>query len=204
MDNSSPHSGVAPLSPDTRPLNQWIFETIKPYIRGRTLEINGGELSLCSLFIESNRSLHLSDTNVVNLQYLKDHYNGIHLVRKVHNFDFTSPHFQQSYPKSLEVFDNVIAMKVTIADFYKFADNIKYCLAQGGVLVMILPAYNYIYSGLEENLEDWKRYNGKVTRQILSFGFSIIKIRYFNLELDKEKNGFAHSGLSTLAIFRKT
>jgi hypothetical protein len=184
-------------------LNRWIFEKISPYIKGRTLEINSGTNSLCTLFIEYNTPIHLCDTNDVHLQNLRETYEGSRLVRSVHDFDLMSSDFQESHPDTLDVFDTVIALNVPLLDFGKMVDNIKYVLPQGGTLALIFPAYTSIYHGLDQNLADWQRYNWKPIREILRFSFSILKVRYFNMSPVAAKNIFAHSGLSALLTVKK-
>jgi hypothetical protein len=191
------------ISDDIQSLNRWIFETIGPYIKGRTLEINSGTNSLCPIFIEHNRPIHLSDTNQLHLQALRETYKGNQLVRAVHNFDFLASDFQLSHPETLNAFDTVIALDLPTTDFSKIVDNIKYVIPQRGTLALILLAYTSIYHGLSQNLDDWKRYNGKSIKQILMFNFSILKIRYFNLTPNTPKDIFARSGLSALVAVQR-
>jgi hypothetical protein len=158
---------------------------------------------LCPLFIEYNRPIHLSHTNPLYLQPLREAYKGNGLVRSIHDFDFTAADFRGVHQETLNVFDTVIALNIAMTDFSKMAENIKYVLPQGGTLAMILPAYTSIYHGLDQNLADWKRYNRKPIREILRFSFSILKVRYFNLTPAPAKNIFAHFGLSALLTVKK-
>ena len=183
-------------------LNKWVFETIRPFIKGRTLEIGSGTNSLCPLFSEYNRPIHLSDTNQFYLQTLRDTYKDNPFVRAVHDFDFSSAEFQQSNPDTTNVFDTVIALNVSLTDSGNLVDNIKFVLRPGGTLAVIVPAYTYIYDGLGQNLYDWKRYNWKDMSSILMHKFSIQRVRYLNLKSDSAKNYFSRSGLSALATVR--
>jgi hypothetical protein len=188
---------------DIQNLNRWIFETTRPFINGRTLEINSGTNSLCPLFVEYGRPIHLSDTSLFHIQTLRETYKGNRLVRSVHDFDLANSDFQKSHPETLAVFNTVIALNVSMPDFTKMVENIKYLLFQGGTLAMMLPAYTSIYHGLDQNLADWKRYNGKSIKHILRFNFSILRIRYFNLSPNAAKDIFTHTGLSALLMFKK-
>jgi hypothetical protein len=194
---------IQQASDDIQSVTRWIFETIRPFIKGRTLEINSGTISLCPLFIGHNRPIHLSATKQFHLQALREAYKGNGLIRSIHDFDFTAADFRTIYPETLDVFDTVIALDVAMTDFTKMAENIKYVLPKGGTLAMILPAYTSIYHGLDQNLADWKRYNKKPIREILRFSFSILKVRYFILTPDPAKDIFAHSGLSALLTVKK-
>jgi len=171
-----------------------------PYVKGRTLELNSGTNSLCPFFLEYNRPIHLSDSNPSYLQTLRETYTGNRLVRDIHDLDLTAADFQQSHPDMRDVFDTVISLNVSMPDFVKMVGNLKYILPQKGTLAMILPAYTSIYNGLDQNLDDWKRYNRKVIKQILEFNFSILKVRFLNLDMDSAKYFSGKTGLSSLVI----
>jgi hypothetical protein len=204
MDTSITFPSYSNLSADIKPLEYWIFQMIRPYLNGRMLEINGASISLCPLLIEHNYPIHLSDANLENCEKLLNKYKNAPIIRGVHSFDITSHDFQQFNTNTRNVFNTVIALKLGILDFKKAAVNIKYVLPSGGILIMILPAYNYLYVGLENSVDDWKKYNDKSIKQILPFGFSVMKVRFFQLSLTQAQDGFAHSGLSALVVFRKT
>lgn len=184
-------------------MNRWIFKTIWPYIKGRTLEINSGTNSLCQLFTNYNRPIHLSDTNQLYIQTLQEAYRSNHLIRAVHDFNLMSADFQRSQPGTLNVFDTVITLSTSIQEFEQMADNIRYILPQEGTLILILPAHTSIYHGLDQNLNDWKRYNRKYLERIRLANFSILKVNYFNLATDIAKGFFPNSGLSALIIVQK-
>jgi len=189
-------------SAEAHPLYEWIVDTIGPYIKGRILEMNSGIHSLSRLFIEHNRPIHLSNANSSNVQLLKETFKGVKAVRDIHEFDFMAHDFQQRHSSTFEVFDTVLALNLSISNFMTSVDNIKYVLPKEGTLAMVLPADTYLYNGLDQNLDDWKKYNWNTIMQITHFGFSIMKVRYFNLPLDKEQHEFAHTGLSALVIYR--
>jgi hypothetical protein len=203
MDTAQIYSGIYQPSGDVKSLDKWIIENIAPFIKGRVIEIKSGIHSICSTFIEQNRPIHLSDTTPSTVQVLRAAYKGIKDIRDIHQFDFTNSKFQQLHSKTYNAFDTVLALKLSMSNFITAVDNLKYVLPKGGTLVLVLPADTYLYFGLGQNMEDWKRYNWQTIERIIQFGFSIIKVRYFNLPLNEEHHEFAHSGLSALAIFSK-
>jgi len=203
MDTTSTSPSFAEITDEAQTLNRWIFDKIRPYIKGRTLEISSGINSLCPFFIAHNRPIHLSDTDPNCFEILRATYSGNQIIRSVHSFNFAASDFKEAHPNTLNAFDTVMALNSSAADFGKMVDNINYVLPQGGTLVLILPAYTSIYHGLDQNLDLWKRYNAKAIRDIVRFNFSISKIRYLNLAPDTTKTFFANSGLSVLAIFQK-
>ena len=95
-------------------LKKWIFEMIKTYIHGRTLEIDGGETSLCPLFMDHNLPIHLTSRDQLVLRTLRDRYKDNDNVRAIHSFDFIAGDFQTRYPETRGVFDTVIGIKFSI------------------------------------------------------------------------------------------
>ena len=203
MATAPTSSPIDQTSDEVQRLNRWIYEIIRAYIKGRTLEIGSGTNSLWPLFLEDNRPIHLSDTNQFHIQTLRQTCNGNQFVRAVHNFDFLASDFQQSHSETLNVFDTVLALNCPAAGFEKMVGNIKYVLRSGGTFAMILPIYTSIYHGLNQNLDDWKRYNAKAIQRILMYNFSMLKVRYLNLPPDTVKNRFRNPGLSALLTVRK-
>jgi 16S rRNA A1518/A1519 N6-dimethyltransferase RsmA/KsgA/DIM1 with predicted DNA glycosylase/AP lyase activity len=57
-------------------LNQWIFETIRPYCHGNILEIGSGIGNISRFFIQNGYSITLSDTDEYYIDQLKKTFKG--------------------------------------------------------------------------------------------------------------------------------
>jgi hypothetical protein len=181
-------------------LNKWIFDAARPFIKGRTVEIQIGWGSMAPLFIAEDLPIHLSDPLPRNLDRLVETYKPSPTVRAVHAFHFTQPDFADINGSLKNVFDTVIAINAyDLASAQVFA-NFKILLRQKGHLIIVGPASTVLYHGLEEGEEQWKKYNYKAVMQLLKFEFKILCIRFFNRVSSQLDQTLSHHGLSVLAI----
>jgi hypothetical protein len=191
---------------DLTRLNNWIFDTIQPYIKGRTMEIGSGHGAMASIFVDHSLPIHLSDEYQVNRQLLQERFQGVDAVRMIHDMDFLSNDFERNYRSSLGKFATAVAVNITEHGYYnKIAlNNAKHLLRIRGHLIIIAPAYTSLYAGLEEDLEEWKKYNAVMIKKMLGENIEVLKVRYFNWNSTSDAALSAQAGLSTLAVLRKT
>jgi 2-polyprenyl-3-methyl-5-hydroxy-6-metoxy-1,4-benzoquinol methylase len=162
--------------------NQWMFDTIKPYCKGKILEIGSGIGNISSIFIKENYVLTLSD--------IRDHYcerlthQFIHFpnCEKVINLDLVDENFDLKYSHLLESFDTVFALNVVehIYDHKLAIQNCKKLLRKGGHIIILVPAYNFLYNRFDKELEHYRRYTKASLSEIISPTFTIIHEQYFN------------------------
>lgn len=187
-------------------LNNWIFETIQPYIKGRMLELGSGLGRFSSIFMKHNLPLHLSDEKESNREFLQIKFDGSPMFKMVHNIDFHCDTFSQTYASMLGVFDTVIAVNITEHGFYNdtILKNAKDLLRRRGHFVALTPSRAVLFNRMEKDLSGLKEYNLTVARNLMGIDFQILKVRCFNWVAESESSDFSQFGLSTLAIFRKT
>jgi hypothetical protein len=186
-------------------LNTWIFETIQPYVKGRTMEMGSGQGAITSIFIDHGLPIHLSDESQTNRQTLLKNFGGIEGIRMIHDIDFLSSDFEQQYFSSLGAFSTVIAANITQHGYYdtKALNKAKHLLRSRGHFIIVAPVYTTLYAGLEENLEEWKNYNAVVIKKMMGDNIDVLKVRYFNWKSDSDASFSNQTGLSTLAVLRK-
>jgi SAM-dependent methyltransferase len=186
-------------------LNKWMFSAIQPYIRGRILEIGSGNGELSDFFVQQGIHLHLSDENDDHCIKLREKFQGVNAIRKVHNINFLRQDFRAFYASKSEVFSTLIALNVADHNVYdKVAlANSKHLLRQRGFLIFVAPAYTALYPGTPENTQDLRRFNQKRLKALLDDDFEILKTRYFNLSGNMQNRLSNHLGLSVLALARK-
>ena len=189
----------------SKQLSQWIFNTIRPYLKGRTLEIGSGLGTISSIFIENGVNIHLSDGERYHCDLLSEKFNGRPAVRAVHMIDFHHPDFARIYVESLGPFNTVFAVNVvehSPADQLTTA-NAKLLLRKGNLLMLIAPVNTVLFYGLDQNEEEWERYNFDSVQKLFGGDFNIIKTRYINLAGVLDKPAPDQLGLSVLAIGQK-
>jgi hypothetical protein len=184
-------------------LNLWMFENIQPYIKGRTLEATSGSGLFSSCLVEQGIPIHLNDTNNSNRQMLRERFTGSGM-KAIHSLDLLRQDFEQYYSSYLGAFSTLISLNITEFAYHEKIelDNAKRLLRKGGHLIFAAPSFTALYPGLEQDLEDLNRYNGKTLRSLLSES-KILKIRYFSLEDMAENTAIIPTSLGMIVIARK-
>src|SRR5215207_9318613 len=85
--------------------NEWMYDTIKPFCKGRILEIGSGIGNISSFFIRDGASITLSDIRPAYCDHLRMQFKN----QPVTNLDLVHPNFEQQYATLLNSFDTVFA-----------------------------------------------------------------------------------------------
>src|ERR1700722_17833209 len=93
-------------------LNNWIFDNIYPYIKGRTLELGSATGGIASLFIHRDLPIHLTDENTINREKLRKRFEDIPAMRMIHDIDFTHDSFEKVYVDKAGVFSTMVAVNI--------------------------------------------------------------------------------------------
>ena len=159
--------------------NEWMYKTISPSCHGRILEIGSGIGNISRFFINDNREIVLSD--------LRDNYCDI-LKNKFQNevvkIDLVDPDFENKYAQLLGTFDTVFALNVVehIEDDVQAIANCKKLLKEGGVLIILVPAYQALFNNFDVELEHFRRYTQSSLKKIIAANqLTIEKTFSFNL-----------------------
>ena len=75
--------------------NKWMYDTIKPYCKGKILELGSGTGNISQFFLNDNKSITASDIRKNYRQYLMQTYVNYEL--EVLNIDMVHPEFDQKY-----------------------------------------------------------------------------------------------------------
>jgi 2-polyprenyl-3-methyl-5-hydroxy-6-metoxy-1,4-benzoquinol methylase len=163
--------------------NQWMYDTIRPYCHGNILEVGSGIGNISSFFVQDNFQITLSDVDDQYLQTLKDKYVSTRNVREVMLLDLEQTDFENVYKDKQNFFDTVFLLNVLehIKDDNKAMHNCKYLLKHGGTLIVLVPAYSWLYARLDKTLAHYRRYNLRKLQDILSRQqLTLRKQFYFN------------------------
>ncbi len=168
---------------EARQLNQWMFDTIRPYVKGSILEIGSGIGNISNIFVQYGIPLTLSDLDTRYCRMLEDRYAGEPMIRGIRSIDLGHADFENQYAELLGRFSTVFALNVVehICNDKLAIANAKLLLRTRGHLIVLVPAYTALYNGLDKGLDHWRRYNRESLRKLLSNDFEILKTQYFNL-----------------------
>jgi 2-polyprenyl-3-methyl-5-hydroxy-6-metoxy-1,4-benzoquinol methylase len=160
-------------------LNEWMYDTIKPYCKGKILEIGSGIGTISSFFIRSNSDITLSDLRSNYCEILRNKFS-----KDVLEIDLADPDFDVKYYFLLGKFDTIFSLNVVehIENDVQAIANCKKLLKDKGVLIILVPAYQWLFCDLDRELEHFRRYTKKkIELLFVENKMKITKTFYFNL-----------------------
>lgn len=163
--------------------NLWMAETIAPYVSGETLEIGSGLGNISRYFIDKDFQITLSDIESYYLDILKNQFLNTHNVKDIISIDLQSPNFAESYSELANKFDTVFYLNVL--EHLEFEDiaiqNSQFLLKSGGSLIVLVPAYSFLYSPMDKALDHYRRYTKRRLNNVFQRNNMVVtKSFYFN------------------------
>lgn len=99
------------------------------------------------------------------------------------NLDVADKDFDRKYSPLFETFDTIFALNVYehIEDDLLAAQNAKKLLKKGGKLVLLVPAYQWLYNNFDKELYHFRRYTkSSLGKLIKNSGYNLQKTWHFN------------------------
>ena len=157
--------------------NHWMYSTIKPYCKGRVLEVGSGVGNISAFFIQDGFKIYLTDIRDNYCAELKRKFSAEPNVIGVENIDLVDADFDTKYKHHLGSFDTVFALNVIehIENDGLAIANCKKLLTQNGNLIILVPAYQWLYNNFDKELYHYRRYTAKR----MSALFTKSEIQYF-------------------------
>lgn len=163
--------------------NRWMFATIEPYCKGNVLEIGSGIGNISAFFLENKHPIFLTDIRDNYCSTLKTNFKENPYLLGVENVDLVHPDFDIKYAQFIDKFDTVFALNVVehIENDALAISNAKKLLKKEGHLIILVPAYQFLYNQFDKELFHYKRYVKKeVIKLFNDNSLSIINSFYFN------------------------
>jgi SAM-dependent methyltransferase len=163
--------------------NQWMFSAISPYASGKILEIGSGLGNISKYFIQTGAEITLSDVDAFYLEHLKKEFSVYKNVKDFLSIDLQKQDFVKNYSDLEEKYDTVFYLNVLehLEDDSYAIKNSEFMLKENGILIILVPAYSFLYSEMDKRLNHHRRYTLKSLRNKISAeNFKIEKSFYFN------------------------
>ena len=163
--------------------NRWMYDQFKHQLKGEVLEIGSGIGNISKFVIEEGHSLTLSDYNEEYCELLKKKFAGNKNIQKIVSVDLLYPEFETKYFDLKEKFDSIFLLNVIehIKDDQIAVKNCRYLLKPGGHLILLAPAYAWLFSSFDKQLGHFRRYSLRSLRELLEKNnFNILSGSYFN------------------------
>lgn len=164
--------------------NKWMYETIKPYCKGHVLEIGSGIGNISQYFLLDSYKITLTDLRQSYCEVLEQKFKNYPNLNGILKVNLTHPKFETEYAHLLQSFDSIVAMNVVehIEDHELALANCYKLLKPQGHVIILVPAYQWLYNKFDKGLEHFRRYTKKRLLQVIEKNnFEIIHSQYFNL-----------------------
>ena len=163
--------------------NHWMYSAIARFTKGEILEIGSGLGNISNYFIENGSSVYVSDIDEFYLEHLQNEYPQFQNGKNILSIDLQKEDFKTNYKDLSEKFDTVFLLNVLehLEDEPYAIRNCKELLKKNGTLIILVPAYTFLYSAMDKALNHYRRYTTKRLKEILQKENLIIeKSFYFN------------------------
>ena len=162
--------------------NNWMYSSIAPYATGNILEIGSGLGNISKFFIQNGVEITVSDIDPLYIEHLKNQFQ-FNNVKDFLSIDLQKENFSTAYSHLKEKFDTVFYLNVLehLKDDSYAIQNSRFLLKENGVLIILAPAYSFLYSEMDKQLNHYRRYTlVSLRNKIKAEKFTMVKAFYFN------------------------
>ena len=163
--------------------NQWMYDTIKPYVKGHLLEIGSGIGNISQYFLRDKVQTTLTDLRQNYCDTLVVKFKDQPSLERVIKLNLVHPKFDEEYADQIGKYDSIVALNVVehIEDDNLALANCYKLLSKGGHVIILVPAYQALFNKFDEILEHYRRYTDSSLRRVISnANFEILHSEYFN------------------------
>lgn len=164
--------------------NRWMYEAIRPHVKGLVLELGSGTGNISVWVLEDKFETVLSDYNREYVHYLKDRFKDYPNLQAILQLNLQSSEFEHEHAHLFEKFDTIFLLNVIehLEHDNDAVSNCRFLLRPGGTLVLLAPAYRFLYCDLDRNLGHFRRYTTSSLAALLERnGLNPVEKKYFNL-----------------------
>ncbi len=164
--------------------NRWMYETIKPFCKGRVLEIGGGIGNISQCFLNDGEELVVTELQTEYCNIIRKRFGDRQNLKGILEMDIVDPEFDLKYGEWFGTFDAVFALNVVehIEDQHRAIANCKKLLKRGGNLVILVPAFQTLFNHFDTALGHYRRYTNKTLQAVFDENeLAIVHRQYFNL-----------------------
>jgi hypothetical protein len=168
---------------DSAQLYCWIYQQIRPYLKGKVLELEAGTGNITRLFVKDSFALRISDPDRRNCELLQSTFAEEAITKGIHLLDLSNPTFEKTYLKYLERFDTVlsVANSDSLINNRNKLTNAKRLLRDRGRMILFLPSSIALYEQSEVGLKDWRHYNRESIRGFLGKECELLQTQFLSV-----------------------
>ena len=157
----------------------WMYNRIRPFIGRRVLEVGCGIGNFTSLFLDRDLVV-ATDVYAPCVEQLRIRLSGNPCVVPM-KLDISDP---AALALEEYEFDTVVCLNVLehIEDDLSALSHMHHALKEGGRLVLLVPAFQFLYGTVDRSLDHYRRYTRKnLLPRMREAGFEIERSFYMNV-----------------------
>jgi len=161
--------------------NKWMYDAIAPFCKGAVLEIGSGIGNISREFIAHGHHIVLSDIREQYRDFLRrsPETKGTQVI----DLDIIDVDFDLKHGELAGKFDCVFALNVIehLSDDRQAVINMMKLLKGGGHLIILVPAYQFLFNNFDKELLHYRRYTRRSLLEVMKVpGAKMLTSRYFN------------------------
>ncbi|MDO8638632.1 MAG: class I SAM-dependent methyltransferase [Candidatus Daviesbacteria bacterium] len=156
--------------------NQWILNKFKKFLNGEILEVGCGIGNFTKTLVNYGKVWTI-DINSKYIEKVQEQIKGA--VWSGYGDIEKGKYFFNN-----QKFDTIICSNVLehIKGDEKALKNLYYLLNKGGILVLLVPAHDFLFGEIDRSIGHYRRYNKeRLSKQMTQIGFKIINERILNM-----------------------
>lgn len=160
--------------------NQWTLNKFKPFLKGTILEVGCGIGNFTKSLVNYGNVWGI-DIDKINLAKNKNIFTQGHRT-KFKQIGFGDIE-KGKYFFGNKKFDCIVCMNVLehIKDDQGSLENMHNLLKRDGTLILLVPAHQFLFGTIDQNIGHYRRYNKQRISQLLkTTGFEIMQMRTIN------------------------
>lgn len=158
--------------------NEWVIEQFVPYLKGPVLEIGSGIGNLTACLLQKNIEVTATDIDPTYLTQLKQQFGSHPQLAGIESLDLDQP-----LKPDNKIYQTILLVNVLehIPDPQKALKELRPKLAPNGKIIVLVPAYRWLYCRLDRELGHHRRYNqNTLCQELIDAGYQLDKISSFN------------------------
>ncbi len=163
--------------------NRWMYETITQFCNGETLEIGGGIGNISQCFLSDKKSLTITELQEEYCEVVRANLGENPYLHDIIAMDIVDPKFDEKHTPLFQKFDAVFALNVIehIKDDSLAIRNCKKLLKSGGKMIILVPAFQFLFNSFDKALGHFRRYKKKSLVSLFEKNeLEVVHEQYFN------------------------